>query len=146
MTSSDVASKPRYSVNAISERAFHQRRGVRLDFHDNEILIYVLKPGFLRDNRYSFLRRSEYSDVKVCRYIDSRVQSWSTLGGFAWGPVHARINISLMRVHSSTARQKDVHFWNIENINFGAGETSEIEFRSMYSWLCGKIKAEGGTV
>jgi hypothetical protein len=148
MSLSDLPPKPRYSVRGTSRRILDNMRAVQLDFYDDAIQISRFNFGVKQDSFFSPLRRAEYSDVRRCVWILPKAAQASTLGGFVWANIEAGIEISLLKFHRS-GRQLSDHFWNIETLQFYSEDMpgmNEKEFRAMYSWLCDRIRAEGGKI
>lgn len=56
------------------------------------------------------------------------------------------VEMWILEKSGSSGNQLSKHFWNIEKLNFELKDSTEVEIRQMYDWLCDRIRTKGGSV
>ena len=135
MNSSDFTSKPRYSFVALRPRWARLLDTRRLILHDQGIFIYKFLPWFRHESEYMLFSASWI-------LWGDKVSSVSTLSGLQRSNMAAQIRMSILK-HHSKPKERNEHFWKVENFLFSGLQMSEVEFKSTYSWLREKVWAKG---
>jgi hypothetical protein len=136
MASGDVASKPRYSFRATWRGGLGLDRAARLEFYDDEMVIYRRGFHLLTDIEWPLFRHVKYSELRRCEYVRPKVESSRfTLGGFAWANMPAEIELSISRPGARSAWPGGGSFCSQDQLRFSGENMTEDEFRGMYSWL-----------